>query len=262
MTNILWAGLIIGSIGLLGGILLCVVSKLCQTNESNEKLEKIRAALPGANCGSCGFAGCDAYAEAVEQGNAEPGLCAPGGTQTAAALSEILGVAVDTTPKVAFAGCGGCNKKAVPRANYTGLASCAAAAALGGQKLCQNSCLGLGDCVTACEFNGLQVQNGLVNVLSENCVGCGRCVAVCPRGILSLHPADKKHARVVCGNTQKGPAAKKGCAVSCIGCGLCAKKCPAGAVTVQHFLARIDPEKCTACGNCVAACPQKVIVLQ
>lgn len=138
----------------------------------------------------------------------------------------------------------------------------AAAAALGGQKLCQNSCLGLGDCVTACEFNGLQVQNGLVSVLSENCVGCGRCVAVCPRGILSLHPAGKKHARVVCGNTQKGPAAKKGCAVSCIGCGLCAKKCPAGAVTVQHFLARIDPEKCTACGNCVAACPQKVIVLQ
>ena len=74
MTNILWAGLIIGSIGLLGGILLCVVSKLCQTNKTNEKLEKIRAALPGANCGSCGFAGCDAYAEAVEQGTAEPGL--------------------------------------------------------------------------------------------------------------------------------------------------------------------------------------------
>ena len=29
---------------------------------TNEKVEALRACLPGANCGACGFPGCDGYA--------------------------------------------------------------------------------------------------------------------------------------------------------------------------------------------------------
>lgn len=260
MTGILFAFLVIGLIGLLGGVLLVVVSELCKPEQENERLAKVREALPGANCGSCGFAGCDAYAEAVENGSAEPGLCAPGGAQTAAALAEVLGVTVETVPRAAFVGCAGCTEKAQPRANYSGLNSCAAAAALGGTKLCPSGCLALGDCVKACSFQALSLKNGLAAVQAEACVGCGKCVTVCPKGLLSLQPV-KSHARVACSNTQKGATAKKNCAAACIGCGICAKKCPVGAITVENFLARIDPEKCTACGACVSACPQKALTL-
>lgn len=260
MTGIIFAFLVIGAIGLLGGVLLVAVSELCKPKQENERLAKVREALPGANCGSCGFAGCDAYAEAVENGSAEPGLCAPGGLQTADALAKILGVAVEANPQVAFVGCAGCVEKAQPRANYMGLISCAAAAALGGTKLCPSGCLALGDCVNACSFQALKVQNGLAKVQTKNCVGCGKCVTACPKGLLTLHPV-QPHARVACSNIQKGAMAKKNCTVSCIGCGICAKKCPAGAITVENFLAHIDPKKCTACGVCVAACPQKVLTL-
>ena len=47
--------------------------------EKDEKLEELEASMPGANCGGCGFAGCSAYAAAVYKGEAEPGLCSPGG---------------------------------------------------------------------------------------------------------------------------------------------------------------------------------------
>ena len=86
---------------LVGGVLLAVISKFCDTGEVNERLAEIRYALPGANCGACGYAGCDSYAEAVENGSAEPNLCAPGGKDTALKLSEILGVEIELTPKVA-----------------------------------------------------------------------------------------------------------------------------------------------------------------
>lgn len=261
--TVLWAVIIIGAIGLIGGVLLAVVSELCRSKENNERLAQIREALPGANCGACGYAGCDAYAEAVEKGAAQPGLCAPGGSKTTETLSALLGVEVDVTPKKVFVKCAGCQEKAVQKFHYSGLSSCAAALAVeGGQKLCPGSCLGFGDCVNACPFGALQIKNGLVFVNEAACVGCGKCVAVCPKAVLALRPAEKKHARVICNNTQKGAVAKKGCAVSCIGCGICAKKCENGAITVTNFLASVDPEKCVACGKCAAACPQKVIVLQ
>lgn len=261
MTEILYSVAIIGAIGLVGGILLAVISHLCDTGEENERLAAIRDALPGANCGACGFAGCDSYAEAVENGSAEPNLCAPGGSDAAAKLSEILGVEIDITPKVAKVNCNGCDENAESKYNYTGMISCKAATALGGgMKSCNFGCLGLGDCVNVCDFGAISVKDGVATVDENLCGGCGRCAKTCPKQVISIVPK-KKAAVIPCNNKEKGGAARKNCKVACIGCSACVRACEFGAVKVENFLATVDSEKCTACGKCIDACPQKIIFI-
>lgn len=72
------------------GLLLGVFKKIFAVPVNETEL-KVREVLPGANCGGCGFPGCDGYAAAVAAGNAEPNLCAPGGPAVAASLAKILG---------------------------------------------------------------------------------------------------------------------------------------------------------------------------
>ena len=259
MTQVLIAAAILGAIGLLGGALLAVVSTLCDKGDNNEKAALVREALPGANCGACGFAGCDAYAEAIANGTAEANLCAPGGKETAEKLSKILGIEVVSEEKVAMVSCNGCSSNVDTRFNYVGIKSCVAAASvLGGPSACEYGCIGFGDCVSACSFNAISVTDGLAKVDGNLCGGCGSCATVCPKEVIKIVPK-LKSAKLLCNNHQKGATAKKVCKTACIGCGLCAKKCENGAITVENFLAQIDPTKCNACGKCVDACPQKII---
>ena len=259
MNDILIAVAIIGGIGLIGGILLAVISHFCDSGEENARLAEIRDALPGANCGACGYAGCDSYAEAVENGSAEPNLCAPGGKDAALKLSEILGVEIELTQKVARVNCNGCTDNAETKYNYFGLQSCKAAAALGGgMKSCDFACLGLGDCQNVCEFGAISVKDGVASVNEDLCGGCGLCAKTCPKQVISI-VTKKASAVVPCSNKQKGGVARKNCKVACIGCSACVRACEFGAITVENFLATVDTEKCTACGKCVAACPQKII---
>ncbi len=260
--NILIATAIVGTIGLLGGVLLSLISHFCDNGEENQQLDAIRDALPGANCGACGFAGCDSYAEAVINGSAEPNLCAPGGNNTAAKLSEILGMEIEITKKIARVNCNGCGDKAETKYDYVGMVSCKASAALsGGMKSCDFGCLGLGDCVNVCDFGAISINNGVAQVNQDLCGGCGKCVKACPKQVISV-VTDKKSAVIPCNNKQKGAAARKTCTVSCIGCSACVRACEFGAIKVDNFLATVDVDKCTACGKCVEVCPQKIIVLQ
>ena len=243
----------------MNSILLAIISHFCDSGEENERLAEIRDALPGANCGACGYAGCDSYAEAVENGSAEPNLCAPGGKDAALKLSEILGVEIELTPKVARVNCNGCTDNAETRYNYTGMLSCKAAAALGGgMKSCDFACLGLGDCQNVCEFGAISVENGVAVVNEALCGGCGLCAKTCPKQVISI-VTKKASAVIPCSNKQKGGVARKNCKAACIGCSACVRACEFGAVKVENFLATVDETKCTACGKCVAACPQKII---
>ena len=258
MLEILIAVLILGATALLLGLMLSYASKVFAVKQ-DEKEIALREALPGANCGACGYAGCDGYAEALNKGEAEPNLCAPGGADTAAALGEILGVEVSIIPKKAVVKCKGCKDNAAMRYEYVGLDSCASAMALaGGPKECSYGCLGLGDCVKACEFNAIKIENKIARIDYDICGGCGSCAAVCPREIISIMEFPFKPT-VLCKSKDKGAVARKVCKTSCIGCGICAKNCPSNAITVTDFLAEIDPDKCTACGLCIEKCPQKCI---
>lgn len=257
--EILLPVIIVGIIGLIAGVGLSLASKFMAV-PVDEKQEKIREALPGANCGACGFSGCDGYAAAVAAGEASPDKCAPGGAAAAAALAEILGVEVVNEPKTAFIACKGTRENTKLKYAYSGMQSCAAAAALqSGPLECSFGCLGFGDCAAVCPFGAITLENGRPAVCGDICVGCGKCVSVCPKALISVLPKSAE-VRVACSNKEKGAPVVKNCSVSCIACKMCERACESGAIKVIDNLAVIDRSLCTGCGKCKAACKRGVII--
>ncbi len=250
---------IVAAIGLIAGLGLALASKFMAV-PVDEKQEKIRECLPGANCGACGYSGCDGYAAAIANGEAEPNKCAPGGASAAAALAEVLGVEISAEEKVAFIGCGGTPDCTGTKYAYDGFKSCAAAAlAAEGPNECSFGCIGFGDCMAACEFNAIEIVNGRPVICEDICKGCGRCATACPKGLISVLPKKAK-VHVNCSNKAKGPAVVKVCKVSCIACGMCERACKKDAIHVVNNLAVIDYDKCVNCGLCKTACKRGVIV--
>lgn len=255
MTGII----IVTAVGLLCATLLVVASRFLAV-PVDTRAEDIREFLPGANCGACGYVGCDDYAKAVANGSAKANLCIPGGASVSGKISEYLGVAAEgADAKKAIVRCSGTCDKCGEAEEYHGPASCAACAALHrGKKACGYGCLGYGDCVAACKFGALSVENGVARVDESLCTGCGACAKACPHLLIEMVPADSR-VRVECSSHDKGAVVRKVCSAGCIGCMMCTKVCPTGAITVDNFLASIDPAKCTNCGACVEKCPAKVI---
>lgn len=254
MSPILLAVLIVGGVALAAGLILAVASVLLAV-PVNETAEKVRAALPGANCGGCGFSGCDAYAAALAEGTTTADLCSPGGEMTAKALAAILGGDVTVQKKVAAVRCAGCDEHSTAPASYSGVSRCNEAARLfGGAKSCVYGCLGLGDCAAVCQNRAIAVENGLARVDADACSGCGKCVAACPKGLVAVVSAPQKPL-VACRNADKGVLTRKVCSVGCIGCGKCVKTCPVDAVALNGALAEINAARCVGCGACAAACP-------
>ena len=259
MSSILYATLSVSIIGLLIGLMLVKVGKTFAV-EKDEKEEAIRNCLPGNNCGGCGYAGCDALAEAISKGDAPVGGCPVGGETVAEQIGQIMGVEVDPSGrKVAYVKCSGDCEKAAHKANYIGIDNCAAAVAAGiGTKSCDFGCLGYGSCVKACPFDAIHIVNGIARVNRNACKACGKCVATCPKHLIELIP-DKAQYAVGCSNLDKGPAVKKVCSVGCIGCSICVKQCENDAVHVENSVSKIDYEKCVNCGKCAEKCPVKII---
>jgi RnfABCDGE-type electron transport complex B subunit len=254
---------ILGLLGIIYGVGLAFAAKAFYV-ETDPKIEQITAALPGANCGGCGFAGCSGYADSIVTAGAPINKCAPGGSEAATKIAEIMGMKVDLSErKVAVIHCqsGGTNNTFY-RYDYKGVPTCKAAVTMAaGPNMCAFGCVFQNDCVAACQFDALHVDaNGLRVVDPDKCVGCGACVAACPRHLIDLVGISRE-VHVMCMSHDKGPVAKKNCGnqTACIGCGLCAKKCPSGAIEIKDFCAVIDYDKCTVCGLCAEACPTKAI---
>ncbi len=252
------------------GILLSLAKDLLKVKK-DPRIEKVMEALPGANCGACGFPGCAGYAmHIVEQGVAI-NLCPVGGPDSVKKISEIMGIEAEVGAKrIARVHCqGGINETKI-RFMYDGPHSCTAAQlVMGGFKVCEYGCLGLGDCVRACPFDAIHLDDrGLPFVDVDKCTGCGNCVEACPRKIISLLDSTVD-VYVMCRNKQKAPIMKQGCSVGCIACKRCEKVCREEvfkdnpdidtAIKVENFLAVIDYELCINCGKCAEVCPQNVI---
>ncbi len=258
MTGIIFACLVVGGVGVVIGLLLGIAGRKFAV-ETDEKVVAIRDALPGSNCGGCGYAGCDALAEAVAKGEAPADACPVGGAATAEKIGKILGIEVETVRKIAFVKCAGTCDKAGMKYEYSGNMSCKEAVYVsGGPKKCSYGCMGYGSCVEACEFDAIKIENGVAVVDKEKCVACGKCAKACPKGLIEIIPYDKKY-RVQCNSKDKGVEVNKVCSTGCIGCSICVKKCPNEAVTVTDFLAHIDYKECVNCGLCAQNCPKKVI---
>ena len=74
MTGILLAALIVGGTGLFIGVFLGISGKKFAV-ETDERWEAVLDALPGNNCGGCGYDTCRQLAEALLNGDAEPSMC-------------------------------------------------------------------------------------------------------------------------------------------------------------------------------------------
>ncbi len=257
LPDILIPFLVLLGIGLLCALLLTVSSHFFGV-EGDEKAAAIRECLPGANCGACGYSGCDGYAEALAKGKEKrTSLCIPGGDGTAAEVAAILGAeAEDVIERVAYVACNGDCKKENRKFEYNGPKSCKSASMLySGDNLCTYACLGYGDCVNVCPRDAIFItDNGTAWINPSKCIGCGLCVRTCPGGIIHL-VRDTARVAVKCSNHDKGAKTRLVCKVGCIACGKCEKNCPTGAVRVENNLAVIDYEKCIECGKCKEVCP-------
>jgi Na+-translocating ferredoxin:NAD+ oxidoreductase RNF subunit RnfB len=223
---------------------------------------RVREALPGANCGACGYPGCDGYAAAVSSGSAGVGSCSVGGKEVAEKLSAIMGVSASVISTVTVLACQGSRSHAPKKGTYTGLQTCRGAKlSAGGTKLCAWGCLGFGDCVKKCKFGALSLgENGLPRVEYSKCSGCRLCVAECPQQLLKGIPRDQKGALVLCSNRNANrPQVTKGCKIACIKCGLCARNCPQNCIDLSSNIPVVDYAKCTSCGLCTTKCPTKVL---
>ena len=269
MNYILTALVVLGAIAIIAAVVLYVCSKRFAVTE-DPRIGEVAQALPQANCGGCGFAGCSGLAAAIVKaadGGSIDGLACPvGGSETMQKIADILGMAVaEGERRIAVVRCqADCDKRKLI-AQYDGLHTCRAMNACGmGETACGYGCLGCGDCAEACSFGGIKIseETGLPVVDPTLCTACGACAKACPRGVIELRPRGPKDRRlyVSCVNKDRGPASVKACDLSCIACGKCAKECAFDAISIDNNVAYIDPAKCRMCRKCEKACPRHAIV--
>ncbi len=217
--------LMMGGLGVAIGVVLVIAAKAFYVYE-DPKVVAINEALPGANCGGCGYPGCSANAEAIVQGLQDVNSCVAAGDDVALEIAAIMGVSVsDKEPEFANPGCYYSSSKADLNYVYHGIKDCRAAAMLmGGMKVCRIGCLGLGTCVTACKFGALSMgENGLPVVDQEKCTGCGACEKICPKNIIRLTSVTRRIVREYTEGDCTTP---------------CQRACPSG-VNIKEYIRRI-----------------------
>ncbi len=257
------AFLTVSGLGILFGIGLAYASKVFAVKK-DIIIDELEAALPGLNCGTCGYVGCFSYAEAIAGKTEEDlTLCAPGGEPSAVAIADLMGkeVTYDSEKEVAQVFCRGGKETSTYKFDYSGVADCNALYSLyGGDKTCLFGCLCLGSCIKVCPVDAIKYDKmGLVFVEKDKCISCEKCVDICPTGVMQMLPVTADYF-VACNSTDKAGKVRKYCKVGCTGCTLCVKKSPEGGFIVENFLSRIDYSKNSERKLAVEKCPPKCII--
>lgn len=259
MTIIWISAGVIAAIGLIMGLALAIAGRFFAV-ERDARVDAVRALLPGANCGGCGYPGCDGLAGAIVTEGAPVNACTVNTADNNRRIAELMGRDAGAIRQLTVhVHCRGTRKNAPLKFHYEGLRDCRAVAAIDdGVKSCPFSCLGFGNCAKVCPVNAITIVDGLSTIDHEKCITCGKCVAECPRHIIRLIPADSA-VRVDCVNVLKGRLVTENCQVGCIGCGLCEKACEYGAISMVNDLPVIDYDKCVKCMACAGICPRRII---
>ena len=267
MTSILLAASmlagvgIVAGVGLIAGLGLAIAASVMHV-KTDPRVEEVTAALPGVNCGACGYPGCMSYAEAIVNEGVAGNRCTPGGNGAAQAIAVIMGIQAEVVAdRKALVRCGGTHELCKPSYEYRGEQTCAAASLLySGQKQCNYGCLGFGDCARVCPYHAISIINGIAVVNQDICVGCALCVSSCFKGIIGMTETKGKAINRCCSEAP-GAVVRRQCATGCIGCKLCERNCPQGAITVTNGLAHVDAARCNGCGLCHDKCPTHCLVM-
>lgn len=229
-----------GGLGVLFSVGLAIANKQFYVEE-DPKIAELTEVLPGANCGGCGVPGCAAFAEAVVSGHMDINGCPVASADDLEEMAAVMGVdAVSGERLIARIMCQGGNNETAKKGTYVGASSCTSAhMAGGGDKLCTYSCLGYGDCVRACPFDAMYMDdNGLPVIIDEKCTGCGNCVSPCPRDLVELHPESSK-LFILCKNQDDAKYARSVCTKVCFSCNQCVKSAGDTNISLENNLAVI-----------------------
>jgi RnfABCDGE-type electron transport complex B subunit len=248
-------------LGLIAAVILYFIAQKFKVFE-DPRIDQVQEILPAANCGGCGYPGCRNFAEALVKAETFDGLgCPVGGNEVMDQAAKILGKEpVLVEPLVAVVKCQGSPEYRPRTSNYDGVEDCRVSHILyAGETDCAYGCMGFGDCVKACSFDAMYMDEntGLPVIIDEKCVACGACVKACPRNIIELRKKARKDRKlyVACVNCDKGGPARRACKVACIACNKCYNVCAFDAIRIENNLAYIDAFKCTFCRKCVEECP-------
>lgn len=259
---ILLAVAILAGVGLAFAIVIAIADRKLRVWE-DPRIDAVEMLLPNANCGGCGLPGCRAFAEQVVKGAVKPAQCNVLSDDGKAAIAAYLGVdAGEAQKRVARLRCSGGAYVAQQQAEYRGLPSCAAAAAVaGGGKGCSWGCLGLGDCARSCTFGAIQMSaDGLPLVDVDKCTACGDCVRDCPKDLFSLMPLDQ-HLLVQCRNLEGSDEVLAKCQVACTSCGRCVMDAAPGLISISSGVAVVDSDLFQLCDPAaIERCPTGAIV--
>jgi H+/Na+-translocating ferredoxin:NAD+ oxidoreductase subunit B len=261
LSTLLLSTAMLGGLGLVFGSLIALANRKLRVWE-DPRIEAVTERLPGSNCGACGFAGCRSFAEGLVAGGAKPAGCTQLSAEGIEGIATYLGVdAGEAVRRVARLLCAGGWNVALQQAEYRGLASCRAAAAVAsGGKGCSWGCLGLADCREACDYEAIVMTPfGLPLVVPERCTACGDCVEACPKDLFTLMPVEHKLI-VQCRSALEGDGALALCQVACTACGKCAQDAAPGVIEMQGGLAVVDRARNAEAGpEATARCPTGAI---
>jgi Na+-translocating ferredoxin:NAD+ oxidoreductase RNF subunit RnfB len=258
--SVLVAAIALGALAAALGALLLFAARRLAVDE-DPRLVAVEAALPGVNCGACGQPSCRAFAEALLAGSAVPAGCSVSTPQARMHIATLLGVAVGVVERrVARLACAGGRNRAPFRVHYRGEPTCAAASQVaGGGKACAWGCLNFGDCVRACHFDAMRLDDhGLPVVDESRCTACGDCVSACPRDLFRLELASRT-VWVDCSNPESGDALLAVCSVACTACGRCAHDAP-GQIRMAGNLPVVEASAGNLPRAAIERCPTGAIV--
>ena len=261
-TGILLSVVILGGVCFAFATLIALAHKRFKVWE-DPRIEVVADLLPGTNCGACGQPGCQAFAEGLVTGNIEPASCTVMGIDDINDVADYLGIeAGEANKRVARLLCAGGCDVAVQQAEYRGLQTCKAAATVaGGGKGCSWGCLGLDDCMEACDLDAIFMnESRLPVVVPDLCTACEDCVEACPRDLFTIMPMDRRLI-VQCKSLLEGDDAESVCQVACNACGKCALDAAPGVIEMIDGLAVVNYDKNESAGrDAIERCPTGAIV--